>query len=122
MADLSFAGMLKIGNSVWEYKRAVGKPFTGKALDVATKSMIMQKGLENFTYKTLCSEILTRAELLAPRDVVLSPNNGRYNPDPKIIAKARETAALKGRGGKSAVGVGDWGRTNMLIKDLLITR
>ena len=35
----------------------------------------MQKELENFTYKTLCSEILTRAELLAPRDVVLSRSN-----------------------------------------------
>ena len=37
--------------------------------------MIMQKWLENFTYKTLCSEILTRAEVLDPRDVVLSRSN-----------------------------------------------
>ena len=42
---------VKIDKSVWEYKRAVGKPFTGdlrqvswEALGVQTKSMIMQKG------------------------------------------------------------------------------
>ena len=73
---------VKIDKSAWEYKRAAGKPCTGdlrqvlwEALDVETKRMIMQKGLENFTYKTLCSEILTRAELLARRDVVLSRSN-----------------------------------------------
>ena len=44
-----------------------------EGLDVETKSMIMQKGLHNFDYKLLRAEILARADLLAPRDVVLFP-------------------------------------------------
>ena len=46
-----------------------------EGLDVETKSMVMQKGFMNFDYKLLCSEILARADLLAPRDVVLSQSN-----------------------------------------------
>ena len=56
---------MKIDKAVWEYKRAVGKPFTGdlrqmlwEGLDVGTKSMIMQNGFQSFDYKALCSEIL----------------------------------------------------------------
>ena len=73
---------VKINKAVWEYKRAVGKPFKGdlrqilwEGLDVETKSMIMQEGLHNFDYKALCAEIPARADLLAQRDVVLSRSN-----------------------------------------------
>ena len=46
---------VKIDKSVWEYKRAVWKPATGdlrqvlrEALDVETKSIIMQNGAREF--------------------------------------------------------------------------
>ena len=37
--------------------------------------MIMQRGFHNFNYKALCAEMLARADLLAPRNVVLSRSN-----------------------------------------------
>ena len=70
---------MKIDKAVWEYKRAVGKPFKGdlrqmlrEGFDVETKRMIMQKGFYNFDYKLLYAEIIARADLLAPRNDVFS--------------------------------------------------
>eukprot|EP00966_Prymnesium_polylepis_P263598 6089095-Prymnesium_polylepis.1 len=48
--------------------------------------------------------------------------NGRYNPPKMKVKNAVKFEARESRGGDESVELGDWGRTNMLIREHLIPR